>query len=203
METEFLLDSDLVFNTAPDAQQTIDVEVGEVGTVETEVVDGIQLGMEEIHGESQQVIIEEAIDDTMQLMQPPPPPPPVELTPEEQLQSHEKLDRSSPDLWPQNLPEAAQHFFAKHQPKPANSNLGIWAQGLDPEDINLLHQFGSLTSSSLVEEVKKLQNIAYQLGIEEAKEMTRGKLLHVLQDAEVTNKQTKSKDSHVQRLWQQ
>ena len=63
-----------------------------------------------------------------------------------------------------------------------------------------ISEFGSLTSSSLVEEVKKLQNIAYQLGLEEAKEMTRGKLLHVLDDSD-TNKQ--NKESHVQRLWQQ
>jgi len=74
------------------------------------------------------------------------------------------------------------------------------AERLDPEDINLLHQFGSLTSSSLVEEVKKLQNIAYQLGLEEAKEMTRGKLLHVLDESDL-NASDREKTRYVQSLW--
>lgn len=97
---------------------------------------------------------------------------------------------------------AAQHILAKSALKTGepDSQLGIWAQGLDPEDINLLHQFGSLTSSSLVEEVKKLQNIAYQLGLEESKEMTRGKLLHVLDDEDTTSKATVSQLSH--SVWQ-
>ena len=32
----------------------------------------------------------------------------------------------------------------------------------------------------IIEEVKKLQTVAYQLGVEEAKEMTRGKYLNIL-----------------------
>jgi len=126
----------------------------------------------------------------------------VEISSEDQLKSTERLDRSSPDLWPQNLPTAAQHIIAKNSLKSgeAEQPLGIWAQGLDPEDINLLHQFGSLTSSSLVEEVKKLQNIAYQLGLEEAKEMTRGKLLHVLDESDL-NASDREKTRYVQSLW--
>ena len=58
-------------------------------------------------------------------------------------------------------------------------------------------EFGSLTSSSLVEEVKKLQNIAYQLGLDESKEMTRGKLLHVMDDSHVSQKEA----GLVKRLW--
>jgi hypothetical protein len=126
----------------------------------------------------------------------------VEISSEDQLKSAERLDRSSPDLWPQNLPTAAQHIIAKNSLKSGETEqpLGIWAQGLDPEDINLLHQFGSLTSSSLVEEVKKLQNIAYQLGLEEAKEMTRGKLLHVLDESDL-NASDREKTRYVQSLW--
>jgi hypothetical protein len=107
--------------------------------------------------------------------------PEVEVPLEDQLKSQERLDRSSPDLWPQNMPTSAQQVFSKNNIKTSHlDSVGSWAQGLDPEDINLLHQFGSLTSSSLVEEVKKLQNIAYQLDLEEKKELTRGRLLHVL-----------------------
>jgi len=126
----------------------------------------------------------------------------VEISTEDQLRSGERLDRSSPDLWPQNLPTAAQHIIAKNSLKSGESEqpLGIWAQGLDPEDINLLHQFGSLTSSSLVEEVKKLQNIAYQLGLEEGKEMTRGKLLHVLDENDILTSASEQA-KYLQSLW--
>ena len=41
-------------------------------------------------------------------------------------------------------------------------------------------ELGNLPVSSLLEEVKRLQNIAYQLGLEERKEMTRGKYLNIL-----------------------
>jgi hypothetical protein len=46
--------------------------------------------------------------------------------------------------------------------------------------VNILTEFGSLTASSLIAEVKKLHDVAYQLGLEEAKEMTRGKYLNIL-----------------------
>jgi len=108
------------------------------------------------------------------------------------LTSDEKLDRSSPDLWPRNLITSASHLLAKKKKAEQKAGTGsdggskspteAWAQGLDPEDMNLLHQFGSLTSTGLIEEVKKLQNIAHQLGLEEAKEINRGKLLRVLDD---------------------
>lgn len=40
------------------------------------------------------------------------------------------------------VPTAAQHIIAKNSLKSGESEqpLGIWAQGLDPEDINLLHR---------------------------------------------------------------
>ena len=43
-----------------------------------------------------------------------------------------------------------------------------------------LAEFGALSPDELIEEVRKLLNVAYQLGVEEAKQMTRGKYLHVL-----------------------
>ncbi len=41
-----------------------------------------------------------------------------------------------------SVPTAAQHIIAKNSLKSGQSEqpLGIWAQGLDPEDINLLHR---------------------------------------------------------------
>ena len=55
-----------------------------------------------------------------------------------------------------------------------------WLGELDQEDMNMLHSFGSLTSNSLMEKVKELQDLAYQLGIDESREMTRGKFLEIL-----------------------
>jgi len=46
--------------------------------------------------------------------------------------------------------------------------------------VNVITEFGSLTASGLIAEVKKLHDVAYQLGLEEAKEMTRGKYLNIL-----------------------
>ena len=53
-------------------------------------------------------------------------------------------------------------------------------KGLTPEDLSAIHQLGNLPSQHLMDEVKRLQNIAYQLGLEETKEMTRGKYLNIL-----------------------
>ena len=61
-----------------------------------------------------------------------------------------------------------------------NTKTPEWLKDLDQDDINMLHGFGSLTASALLEKVKELQNLAYQLGLEESREMTRGKFLNVL-----------------------
>ncbi|XP_075976745.1 DREAM core complex component lin-52 [Anticarsia gemmatalis] len=94
---------------------------------------------------------------------------------EESLFSSEKLDRASPELWPEQIPGVSE--FA---PLP-NSNLSppSWNRGVTKEDYNYMQQLGSLSTSGLIMEVKKLHDLAYQLGLEEAKEMTRGKYLNI------------------------
>jgi hypothetical protein len=51
---------------------------------------------------------------------------------------------------------------------------------LNQDHIKFSHQFGSIRSGGLVAEVKKLHDVAFQLGLEEVKEMTRGKYLNIL-----------------------
>ncbi|KAG8235185.1 hypothetical protein J437_LFUL014149 [Ladona fulva] len=97
---------------------------------------------------------------------------------DENLLSLEKLDRASPELWPDQIPGVSE-FVSLHDSAPKEATQP-WAQRLDNEDINLLHQFGSLTAAGLIDEVKKLHNFAFELGLEEAKEMTRGKYLNIL-----------------------
>ena len=42
-------------------------------------------------------------------------------------------------------------------------------------------ELGSLTTANLMEKVRGLQNLAYQLGLDESREMTRGKFLNILE----------------------
>jgi len=99
----------------------------------------------------------------------------------ESLRALERLDRSSPDLWPEQIPGVNQFL-----PTTPTTNLsspsqgGEWLQELCKEDMELLIQLGTLSIPQILNEVRKLQNLAYQLGQEETKEMTRGKYLNIL-----------------------
>jgi len=52
------------------------------------------------------------------------------------------VDVNKPFMFVIIVPTAAQHILAKISSKSGEPEqpLGIWAQGLDPEDINLLHR---------------------------------------------------------------
>lgn len=75
-----------------------------------------------------------------------------------------------------------------------------WAQGLSSDDINTMQrkfvltislffylkpkylifkELGALSSTGLIAEIRKLYDQAYDLGIQEAKEMTRGRYLNI------------------------
>ncbi|XP_029349987.1 protein lin-52 homolog [Echeneis naucrates] len=98
---------------------------------------------------------------------------------ESSLLSFEKLDRASPDLWPEKLPGVAE--FAASCKNPITNSPPKWMAELESEDIEMLKELGSLTTANLMEKVKGLQNLAYQLGLEESREMTRGKFLNILE----------------------
>lgn len=97
------------------------------------------------------------------------------------LLSLERLDRASPDLWPEQIPGVAD-FAAISSPE-ATGTPPAWMAELKKEDLDLLQDFGILTTAQLMEKVRGLQNLAYQLGLEEAREMTRGKFLNILKPA--------------------
>jgi len=98
---------------------------------------------------------------------------------EQMLLSEETIERAaSPDLWPEQLPGISEFVSPSNgQPSPPPK----WVQNFKDEDMEMLQEFGSLTTSQLLEKVKSLQNLAYQLGLEEAHEMTRGKFLNILE----------------------
>ncbi|KAM6444831.1 protein lin-52 homolog isoform 3-T3 [Rhynochetos jubatus] len=137
---------------------------------------------------------------------------------EASLLSFEKLDRASPDLWPEQLPGVAEFAasfksvserFLRLPPSrvvvvdllfprggftslfckvrlddpfsPITSSPPKWMAELENDDIDMLKELGSLTTANLMEKVRGLQNLAYQLGLDESREMTRGKFLNILE----------------------
>ncbi|XP_055903948.1 protein lin-52 homolog [Eupeodes corollae] len=98
-------------------------------------------------------------------------------TDEEALISLEKLDRASPDLWPEKIPGITD-FIAMSE-TPIHTSSSSWSKGLSQEDILAMHELGVYSTNGLIMEIKKLYDEAYQLGVVEAKEMTRGKYLGI------------------------
>ncbi|XP_017449977.1 protein lin-52 homolog isoform X3 [Rattus norvegicus] len=84
---------------------------------------------------------------------------------EASLLSFEKLDRASPDLWPEQLPGVAE--FAASFKSPITSSPPTWMAEIERDDIDMLKELGSLTTANLMEKVRGLQNLAYQLGLDE------------------------------------
>ncbi|XP_071833545.1 protein lin-52 homolog isoform X1 [Apostichopus japonicus] len=103
------------------------------------------------------------------------------------LLSNETLDRSSPELWPERsvlnfgfpyLVPGVDDFAALKSPA-AETTSKPWEADLQKNDINMLNELGSLPTNELMKKVKGLQNVAYQLGLEESREMTRGRYLKI------------------------
>ncbi|XP_069886250.1 protein lin-52 homolog isoform X1 [Dipodomys merriami] len=84
---------------------------------------------------------------------------------EASLLSFEKLDRASPDLWPEQLPGVAE--FAASFKSPITNSPPKWMAEIERDDIDMLKELGSLTTANLMEKVRGLQNLAYQLGLDE------------------------------------
>jgi len=94
---------------------------------------------------------------------------------ESSLLALERLESTSPEFWPDHIPGVSQFVPLE---TPVDSPAVI--KGLTQDDLSTIHQLGNLPTQHLMDEVKRLQNIAYQLGLEETKEMTRGKYLNIL-----------------------
>ncbi|BHF58865.1 Protein lin-52 [Sparganum proliferum] len=87
------------------------------------------------------------------------------------------LDRASPELWPE---QSVSEFISTRQPDLNIQTPAKYTTDLDKEDLELIHDFGSLSTQQLMDKIKQLQNLAYQVGLEESKEMSRGKFLNIL-----------------------
>ncbi|CDW55299.1 protein lin 52 [Trichuris trichiura] len=92
----------------------------------------------------------------------------------------EDLNRKSPDLWPEKLPtvcDAADKFL-----KTVNEQNVYESIHLEPEDISFMNELGKLTPDQVMDQIKKMQQTAYNLGRIEQQELRRGALLRVLED---------------------
>ena len=54
-----------------------------------------------------------------------------------------------------------------------------WQQEFTSEEFNMLCTFGAMSEGAILDKIKEFQNLAYELGLEESKEMARGNLLDV------------------------
>lgn len=97
---------------------------------------------------------------------------------DDSLLSMEKLDRTSPELWPEQIPGMLD--FVPYSSLATKGGKDPWTADFTSEDVTLMNQFSNLSMPALISEVKRLHDVAYQLGLEEAKEMTRGKYLNIL-----------------------
>ncbi|BET00768.1 Retinal tissue protein [Nesidiocoris tenuis] len=97
----------------------------------------------------------------------------------ESLLSLEKLDRSSPELWPEAIPGVTE-YAARNSLNNISRNVAEQIRVLDAEDMKLLNYYRTLSKDSLLQELRKLHDLAYKLGLEESKEMTRGRFLNIL-----------------------
>ncbi|RWS29587.1 protein lin-52-like isoform X2 [Leptotrombidium deliense] len=108
------------------------------------------------------------------------------------------MNRSSPELWPETIPGVTEFIARSNSPlsvteSPFGSEKQTtpeWLQEYTEDDINMLHGFGSLTAMALIDKVKELQDLSFQLGLEEDREMTRAKFLNVLSADDSTVKKT-------------
>ncbi|WKY03328.1 hypothetical protein Q1695_004792 [Nippostrongylus brasiliensis] len=105
----------------------------------------------------------------------------------------ESLQRApSPVLFPENVPGAAKHN-TEHDGMLPNKQKSFRTD-LSPDDVKLVNdrssirmfkfttctlELGRLAPDQLAEYIKNVQNTAYSLGIEEARQFSRGKMLQI------------------------
>ncbi|XP_064394331.1 protein lin-52 homolog isoform X2 [Halichondria panicea] len=104
----------------------------------------------------------------------------------ELLMSTETLGCDSPVMWPD------QNFFGDFDPLHLSSAPPKWLnQSLKVNDQTI----AGTRQTQLMERIRALQNLAYKLGVEEAREMTRGNCLNVFKTARQPQSIKKAKHS--------
>ena len=83
--------------------------------------------------------------------------------------------------------------FVANSPQLSDNNREVpdWMKGLEKEDMDLLWNLGKLNSTQIYEKIKSLYNLSVELGVEEEREMVRGRFLDVLGPKDDSSDETK------------
>ncbi|CAI4221024.1 unnamed protein product [Auanema sp. JU1783] len=102
-----------------------------------------------------------------------------DLTNNDNLQCSEMFQRApSPELFPENVP-GAWDLNRENEVLMPGSGHNRFRTDLEPEDVKLVNDLGRLTPDQLAEYIKALQSSAFTLGIEEAKQFSKAKVLQI------------------------
>ncbi|KAH8281268.1 hypothetical protein KR018_004408, partial [Drosophila ironensis] len=104
--------------------------------------------------------------------------------PEDDLISKETL-RESPVQWPERFPGIAE--FMNLSETPLYMTFSELGQCITEEETAKINKLAKMTPEQLVERIKTMHDEIYQLGLREAKEMTRGKLLGIFAPERLPN----------------
>ncbi|KAL3984730.1 Retinal tissue family protein [Acanthocheilonema viteae] len=88
--------------------------------------------------------------------------------------------RKSPELFPENVP-GAWDLNRTLAAVAGDFRLTRFRTELDTQDVRLVNELGQFSADQLMEYVRSLQNSAYTLGIDEAKQFSKGRLLRIFE----------------------
>ncbi|OZC05202.1 hypothetical protein X798_07821 [Onchocerca flexuosa] len=88
--------------------------------------------------------------------------------------------RKSPELFPENVP-GAWDMNRTLTTAAGDFRSSRFRTELDTQDVRLVNELGQFSADQLMEYVRNLQNSAYTLGIEEAKQFSKGKFLRIFE----------------------
>ncbi|KAH8367754.1 hypothetical protein KR084_002434, partial [Drosophila pseudotakahashii] len=108
-------------------------------------------------------------------------------SPEDELISLETL-RASPVQWPERFPGMDE--FLTMSDTPIYTRNTDYTNNLTTEDMAKINQLSQLSPEELIEKIKSMHDEIYQLGLREAKEMTRGKLLGIFDRERIPKRQS-------------
>ncbi|EDW53033.1 protein lin-52 homolog [Drosophila sechellia] len=98
------------------------------------------------------------------------------ITPDDELISMETL-RPSPVQWPERFPGMDE--FLSMSDTPMYTNSTNYTSNLTNDDMAKINVLAQLSPKDLIDKIKSMHDEIYQLGLREAMEMTRGKLLGI------------------------
>ena len=123
---------------------------------------------------------------------------------EKDLLCDERLDAKSPELWPEQGMHAStkctEYFIERKQfhavrgvtrfissllplgsGQVVDHSQNEWTSELSAGEMNMLYSFAGQSESAVLEQIREFHDLSFQLGLEEAHEMTRGNLLHIFE----------------------